>query len=294
MDRRAAFAFAAIVGLLLTGCYGPFGQTGVSLPNAIDDTQTVSDAADALVAHRTSATDNARAAIAVTDAVGSFVRDIGSDERAISRFNSRRGFSRTSIQLARATGGRIFTASQLMMRPAIGTVSAFCESTAGMGLNGIASLDAAFGWQTGAYAGGTRTTNGGTFATWAANATGAAVQAPIGQLGILRHDSNGCPIMAPTFTMKGARYDDGFSIPISLTYHKGNLWDVSVSGASFVNGERLDVTTSPANRLSVGGVITKGETELGSFALNAHGNGTLTVTSTGAQYRISDWIVAGI
>ncbi len=70
-------------GILLTGCYGPFGQPGVSVPNALDDAQTVSDAADALVAHRSSATDNARAAIGVANGMGSFIRDISHDEMAL-------------------------------------------------------------------------------------------------------------------------------------------------------------------------------------------------------------------
>ncbi len=59
-------------------------------------------------------------------------------------------------------------------------------------------------------------------------------------------------------------------------------------------GTRRRFLDTPATRLAVTGVITKGETELGSFDENAAGNGTLTVTSTGAQYRIKDWIVVGI
>lgn len=290
MGRRAAFAIAAFVGLLLTGCYGPFGQSGVSVPYAVDDAQTVSDAADALLAHGSSATDNARAAIGVTNGVGSFIRDIGRNELAIEHA-PRRNISRNSAQLARS----FFTASQLVLRPSIANVAPFCESGAGMGLNGIASLDASFGWQSGAYGGGTRTTNGGTFATWSAIATGAAVEAPIGQLGVMRHGGNSCPMMNPTYTIDGARNDNGFSIPISLTYHDGRLWDVSVSGGTFTNGERLDMSsTPPTMRFAVMGIITKAETELGSFTENAAGDGTLTVTSTGAQYRIKNWIVVGI
>ena len=294
MGRRAAFAIAAIVGLLFTGCYGPFGQPGVSVPNAIDDSQTVSDAADALVAHRGSATGNARAAIGVTNGIGSFIRDISRYELTISQV-SKRGLSRSSAQLARSSGARIFTASQLVLRPAIANVAPFCESGAGMGLNGIASLDSSFGWQSGAYTGGTRTSNGGAVATWSAVATGAAVEAPIGQLGILRHGGNDCPMMDPTYTINGARVDDGFSIPISLTYREGRLTDVSVTGGSFNNGERLDISSAPpATQFTVNGIITKGETDLGSFSENATGSGMLTVTSTGAQYRIKDWIVVGI
>jgi hypothetical protein len=293
MGRPAAFAIAAFLGLLLTGCYGPFGQAGVSVPYAVDDARTVSDAADALLAHRSSATDNARAAIGVTNGVGSFIRDISRDEMAISQA-SVRGISRRA-QLARPSGPRIYTESQLVIRQAIANVAPFCESSAGMGLNGIASLDASFGWQSGVYAGGTRTSNGGDFATWSATATGASVEAPIGQLGIMRRGGASCPMMDPTYTINGARSDDGFSIPIALTYRDGQLWDVTASGGTFNNGERLDMSSTPqTTRLTVTGIITKGETALGSFAENAAGDGTLTVTSTGAQYRIKDWIVVGI
>jgi hypothetical protein len=164
-----------------------------------------------------------------------------------------------------------------------------------MGLNGIASLDAGFGWQSGVYAGGTRTSDGGVFATWSAVATGASAEAPIGQLGIMRHGGASCPMRDPSYTINGARDNNGFSIPISLTYREGKLWDVSVSGGTFTNGERLDMSsTPPTTRFAVNGIITKDETELGSFAEDAAGNGTLTVTSTGAQYRIKDWIVVGI
>lgn len=293
MGRRAAFAIAAIVGLLLTGCYGPFGQPGVSVPNAVDDAQTVSDAADALVAHRSSATDNARAAIGVTNGVGSFIRDVSRDELAVSGA-SRRGIALRSAQ-GRPYGSRIYSTSQLVIRQAIANVAPFCESGAGMTLTGIASLDASFGWQSGVYTGGTRTSNGGAFATWSATVTGAAVEAPINQLNIVRHGGTSCPMMDPTYTIGGARNDDGFSIPVSLTYRDGKLWDVTVSGGTFNNGERLDIaSTPPTMRLAINGIISKGDTALGSFVENAAGNGMLTVTSTGAQYRIKDWIVVGI
>ena len=62
-----------------------FGQTGVSLPAAGDGVQTVSDAADALDAHRSSAHRRTpRPPSRVTDALGSFVRDISADQRALA------------------------------------------------------------------------------------------------------------------------------------------------------------------------------------------------------------------
>ena len=85
MARLATYAVAALAGLLLAGCSGgSFGQAGLSLPAASDGVQTVSDAADALDAHRTLASENAKAAISVTDALGSFVREISADQRTLA------------------------------------------------------------------------------------------------------------------------------------------------------------------------------------------------------------------
>ena len=81
MARPAALAVAALAGFLLAGCFGP---AGLSLPAAVDGVQTVSDAADSLDIHRSTASENAKAAIAITDALGSFVRDISADQRALS------------------------------------------------------------------------------------------------------------------------------------------------------------------------------------------------------------------
>jgi hypothetical protein len=304
MGRSSAVAIAALMGLLLTGCGGALSQTGVSLPNATtDDAQTVSDAADALVAHRSSASQNARAAIGVADGFGSFVRDLSDDEQFLSgfararrggRISLRDGFARASAQVTPATAGRVFSASQLIMRPSIGDVSAFCQSSAGADLKGIPSLDESFGWQSGAYSGGTRTSNGDAFSTWSATATGAAVLAPIGDLGIARNGDESCPMIAPALAVSGARASNAFSIPMTLTYRNGKLWDVNVSGGAFSDGERLDVTTSPTRRSTISGVITNGPTELASFRENTRGDGTLTITSTGAQYKIADWVVVGI
>src|ERR1700688_1328269 len=83
MARPAAFAIALVIGVLFAGCSGPFGQSGV--PNASDDLQTVSDAADSLVGHPGSGSENAKAAIVVVNAFGSVVRDLSNDERTLLR-----------------------------------------------------------------------------------------------------------------------------------------------------------------------------------------------------------------
>jgi hypothetical protein len=40
-------------------------------------------------------------------------------------------------------------------------------------------------------------------------------------------------------------------------------------------------------------VLRDGRAQVATFHANAAGDGTLTITSTGAQYVIADWIVVG-
>lgn len=301
MARPAALAAAALTGLLLTACGGAFGQSGVSLPNAGDDLQTVSDAADSLIAHHSSATQDAKAAIGVTDALGSIVRDVSDDEHlllAIGRHGQpgalRGGFSRSWEQFERPGAAAIYSASQLLVRPGTRTVSTFCDSSAGFGLKGIPSLGRTFGWESGSYSGGTRTTDGRGLSTWSATATGRAVEAPIGGLSLVHSATDTCPVIVPAFAIAGATASDDFSIPLSLTFRSGNLWDLSISNATFSGGESLNVVTSPDRHPTIAGTITAGSSEIATFRVGALGNGTLTVTSSGAQYAISDWVVVGI
>jgi hypothetical protein len=244
--------------------------------------QTVSDVADSLVANRSSASQNAKAAIGVTDALGSIVRDVSNSERLLS------GASHLSKQSAGVRG--VLSKSLLVLNPGGGGISGFCQSSAGFSLKGIPSLDETFGWQSGTYSGGARASGDHGFSTWSANASGEAVQAPIGGLSLARNGSASCPMLAPMFSVRGATANNAFSIPITLTYRHGTLWNLSVSNARFAGGESVDVAMS-SGPLSLAGVITRGSTELATFRTNAYGKGTLTITSSGAQYAIADWIV---
>jgi hypothetical protein len=305
MARPAALVVASFVGLFLGGCSGGgFGQSGVSVPSAGDGVQTVSDAADALDVHRTSASENAKAAIGAMDALGSFVRDMSDAEHLFS------GSSHAGQRIVLSGPGgrvlrfsrlsnrdkRIISGSDLVMQPSLGNVTDFCQSSAGYSLAGIPSLDITFGWQSGAFSGGARATDDHGFSTWSANAGGEIVEGAIGALSIRRSAAgSACPMTAPAFTLDGADASNAFSIPISMAFHRGELSSISVANGTFANGESLDVT-SAANRQSieVDGVVRNSRTSLATFRTNAFGNGTLTITSTGAQYVISDWIVVSI
>jgi hypothetical protein len=300
MVRSATLAVAALVGSLLAGCSGGFGQPGASLPAASDGVQTVSDAADALDAHRSSASESAKAAIGVTDALGAFLRDISEAEHVLagergakpSHGATLRAFNRFSSH----PGKEIISGSDLVFQPSLGNVTDFCQSSAGYSKNGIPSLDVTFGWQSGAFSGGARAVDERGIATWSTNASGAIVQGAIGALSI-RRSAGGtmCPMAAPAYTVDGADIANAFSIPLTIIFHHGRLSSLSVGNARFANGESLDVTTT-GNRqgIEVQGVIRNGRTQLASFRANASGKGTLAITSTGAQYAIADWIVVSI
>jgi hypothetical protein len=301
MPRPATRTVAAFVGLLLAGCAGGgFGQPGVSLPTAgSDGVQTVSDAADALDAHRSTGSDSAKSAIGVTDAMGAFVRDIAQGERAL---NATRGAKTPGTKILRTfnrftarSGRQIVAGSDLVLQASLGNVSDFCHSSAGFTVSGIPSLDITFGWQSGAFSGGSRV-SGARGATWSANASGSIAQGAIGALSIRRAAGGAsCPMAAPAYTLDGADVTDSFSLPIIVTFHGGQITNISVTNGKFADGESLDVTTvSGRGGLQIDGTIRDGRAQLASFHTDGIGNGTLTITSTGAQYAIGNWIVVSI
>jgi hypothetical protein len=290
MARPATLAVAALAGYLLAGCFGP---AGLSLPAAVDGVQTVSDAADSLDAHRSTASENAKAAIAITDALGSFVRDISADQRALSGHAASHLALRSLRQyVVERDGKQINSGSELIMRG--NGVGDYCQSSAGYSASGIPSLDATFGWQSGAVSGGKRAADVRGTALWSARASGAVVQGAIGSLSIERNmASASCPMNAPAFVLKGGTSENAFEIPIAMAFRHSQLFNLSVASGRFASGDTLDVTTTSRQPVEVNGVITTGRTQLATLRTNAAGNGKLTITSTGAQYVVDDWIVAG-
>ena len=291
MIRLAAIGVAALTGLLLAGCAGGnFAQAGLSLP-AADGVQTVSDAADAIDGHRTLGSENAKAAIAATDALGSFVREISAAQRSLTQHGAVRRMARLVRQYTFVRNGkRILSGSELVTRG-----GEYCQSAAGYSTDGIPSLDATFGWEGGAVSGGAHSSSVSGAAVWSANASGAIVQSPIGGLSISRTGAaSTCPLTAPAFVLNGGSSENAFSLPISMAFRHAALTNLSVVNGRFANGESLEVTTL-ANRqpFEVDGSIARGHTRVASFRTDASGSGMLTITSTGAQYSIADWIVTG-
>jgi hypothetical protein len=400
MVRPSIFAIAVIVGLVTAGCSGGTApQSGASLPNvAMDGVRTVSDAADALDAHRASASQNAELAIGATDAFGSIVQSFndeeeiatalhlsasapspaqkdGSCESGVASFapdrngdpNSdetlhfydgrcrwiardvvrhyagagpndqtiresvwlfplgsstpmagrsetlkissatfpasgraplRDGFRLIGSSRLSSAGKQIASNSEVVMLPGQGTVTDYCQASAGYSISGIPSLDETFGWQSAAFSGVARATDGQGFATWSATENGDTAQGPIGSLSIAQRAVNAaCPMTASTFSLGGAAAKNAFSMPIILTFHRGTLLSLTVANAKMLDGETFDATTAtgrqPSDRAYVSGTVKGSHAQIATFHTDAFGDGALTITSTGAQYIIADWIVIG-
>lgn len=207
-----------------------------------------------------------------------------------------RGFAlSTSGQLSTSGGNRFLSGSEIVVRPTLRNLSEFCLSSAGYGVAGIPSLDETFGWEDGTLSNGARATDGRGLSRWFANVSGDVVRGPIGALTLSGGAASPrCPMTTPAFSLAGAVARDAFTFPISVTFSRGRLNGVNVYDAKFSDGEHLNVTTLDVHGSPyVDGIVERGGTQLATFRVDAYGNGTLTITSTGAQYVMTDWLVVG-
>jgi hypothetical protein len=184
--------------------------------------------------------------------------------------------------------------AEFVMMPGSQESNVFCEDSAGYDPSGITSLDETFGWQGGVLSGASRTAVGG-LVRWAATPSGTAYSGSIGELSIATGAQNAtCPIGTPGFTLNGGTAIGTYSIPLVVTFRHGMLSSLFVHHARLPNGDTLNVSTQGSRRSQrdyIVGSLRNGGTPIAAFAVNGFGNGELTVTSTGAQYRIVDWVV---
>ena len=184
---------------------------------------------------------------------------------------------------------------ELVVGASSNNVSGFCSDSAGFNATGNVSQNETFGWQS-LNPGGTRTINSDGTVTWALTRTGTAYTGGIGALSIQTGTQNtACPISTPMFTLAGGTAKGTYSIPISATYAHGILSNLTVTNATLVNGDVLNVTTNgglaPSDPHFISGTLTNGSTAVASFNVNAFGDGYLTVTASGKVYAIEDWHV---
>jgi hypothetical protein len=207
------------------------------------------------------------------------------------------GFARADAgSLQYAGTNAVASDNELVVSAASGSTESFCGDAAGYNVNGIGSLGETFGWQGGALSGGTRTINGDGSVTWTATHSGSTAKGPIGSLSLgVGTQNTGCPIVTPMFTLAGGTTLGAYSIPTVATYKSGLLIGLTIANASLANGTTLNVTTntsvSPTSNLFVTGTISSAGTQVATFSVDAFGDGTLTMSSGGAQFVITDWHV---
>ena len=199
----------------------------------------------------------------------------------------------TSTQVTYGSSAVATGKAEFVMSPGARSLGSFCGDAAGYNPAGIASLDETFGLQGGIA--GMRST-AGPFVTWTATPTGTAYSGAIGSLSIVDGTANTvCPIQTPQFTIAGGTSLGTFSLPLSVTFRRGLLANLTVINASLPSGDTLNVRTSNGRKTGfhpvISGVVRNGRSIVATFAVNAFGNGELAITSTGAQYKIVDWIV---
>jgi hypothetical protein len=187
--------------------------------------------------------------------------------------------------------------NELVMTAGTSGTNAWCGDSAGYNATGIAKLNETFGWQGGVLSGGTRTLNSDGSVTWTSTHAGSTYTGAIGSLSVAAGVENtSCPISTPQYTLAGGTSQGSFTIPVTAQYKYGELEDLTVTNAQLASGNTLNVTTNtsltPTNANFITGTIaSSGGAQIATFAVNCFGEGTLTVTSSGAQYVIDDWHV---
>lgn len=206
------------------------------------------------------------------------------------------GFQRSSTGNLSIAGSRtIDSDEELVMQPASSGTSAFCSDTAGFNATGIVALNETFGWQ-GAVGAGTRTVNSDGSVTWTTAHAGSLFKGAIGSLSIgIGSPNSTCPISTPEYTLAGGTQAGTYSMPVSATYAGGWLKSLTVTNATLANGNTLNVITSatlpPTSAGFITATVSNGSTQIATFTVDGFGDGSVTVTSSGAQYTITDWHV---
>jgi hypothetical protein len=207
------------------------------------------------------------------------------------------GFARANDGTLQYSGtNAIASDDELVVSPTSGNSESFCGDSAGYNVNGVASLNETFGWQGGAFSGGTRTVNADGSVTWTATHAGSTAKGAIGSLSIgVGTQNTACPITTPMFTLAGGTSLGNYSIPAVATYKSGLLIGLTIANATLANGTTLNVTTntgvSPTSTNFITGVVANAGTQVATFTVDAFGDGTLTMSSGGTQYVITDWHV---
>ncbi|MGP6159038.1 MAG: hypothetical protein ACLPYS_16275 [Vulcanimicrobiaceae bacterium] len=210
------------------------------------------------------------------------------------------GFDRLNSAVLNIAGSKtIVSDDELVMEAASSsgaTTLSYCADSAGFNATGLAKLNETFGWQGGILTGGIRTVNSDGSVTWTATHAGTGFKGAIGSLSLVQGVQNTkCPISTPMFTLSGGTATETYNIPVGVTYLSGVISSLTITNATLSNGDTLNVTTNssaaPSSSTFILGVVSNGSTQIATFAVDAFGDGTLTVAASGAQFVITDWQV---
>lgn len=195
---------------------------------------------------------------------------------------------------------------ELIVEPAAkdGSSEAECGNSAGFNATPYKKTGSIGGWN--GISSGSRTLNSDGSVTWAAVHAGSTFRGPAGSLSIVQGSPDtSCPITPPgEFSLSGGSVVGNYNIPVSVTYDRGFLQNLTVTNATLANGDTLNVVTNgtPPNysdpNFVTGTILTSGgkSTKVAStFNTDAFGNGTLTVYTSDPNvvlyYTIADWHV---
>lgn len=208
------------------------------------------------------------------------------------------GFTRSSTFTLQEGGTTVASrGSEFIAMPSSSTSMNFCGDSAAFNAEQLESISQAAGWQE-LLANGSRTVNSNGTVTWSTtNASGSTYSGTPSQFAIQEGALNSnCPIATPAFTLTGGTLVSGFSVPsMTATFNDGMLVSLTITNATLRNGYTLNVTTntsvSSTSPNFINGTLTSGGSTVATFSVNGLGDGTLTVTATGATYEMDDWHV---
>lgn len=253
MARCLVFAVASVFALALAAC-GDGTYSGLASSPGVE---TVGDAA-AAVAHRPTGSQYAATAIDAVDTFGAAIAGIAG--------------------------------SRLQRGPTPG--SRFCKTFAGFGGSWVPALQMTLGWQGASHGIARLAARPQLPMAINAVARGTAFVGPEGSVEPLDvWSGTACPSAKPSYAVVGKATIMPFTIPFRLDYLNGKLSNVNVTHATF-GAFSLQLTAMHVDRkLQVEGFIDDGRTRVAYLRADERGRGDLTITSTGAQYRLIDWWV---
>ncbi|HEY1428162.1 MAG TPA: hypothetical protein VGF18_01205 [Candidatus Tumulicola sp.] len=210
------------------------------------------------------------------------------------RLGRRDGYiATTSTRLS--VGNRVQSVAGLQ-EVAVAGNGARCEAAAGYDVAGVPSLDATFGWQS-ASIDSPAPEAASHRSVVTSNQTGQLFVGPIGSLSILGGTLQpSCPIARPAYTLSGGDISGTFKMAAQAAFHDDTLTSLRVPGGTMSGGYRFDAWTDAKapgknGERHIHAVLSSEQSHIAAIDVDRFGDGVMTVTPTGEQYRLVDWTV---